>query len=82
MATLYRCPAPTNWLCPCGKVARTLKREGIAYQQVVVPQRRSRRDEVVALTGQSRVPVLVIEGETICDSHRIVEHLEFRRERR
>ncbi len=82
MATLYRCPAPTNWLCPCGKVARTLKREGVAYQQVVVPQRRSRRDEVVALTGQSRVPVLVIEGETICDSHRIVEHLEFRRERR
>jgi hypothetical protein len=45
----------------------------------VVPQRRSRRPEVVALTGQRRVAVLVIEREPICDSRRIVEHLEFRR---
>jgi glutathione S-transferase len=81
MATLYRCSTPTNWLCPCGKVARALEREGIHFEQVVVPQRRSRRPEVEALTGQRRVPVLVIEGEAICDSRRIVEHLEFRRER-
>ncbi|HUA71743.1 MAG TPA: glutathione S-transferase N-terminal domain-containing protein, partial [Solirubrobacteraceae bacterium] len=51
----------------------------ISFEQVVVPQRRSRRPEVVALTGQRRVPVLVIDGEAICDSRRIVEHLEFRR---
>jgi glutathione S-transferase len=63
-------------------VARALKRDGIAVEQVVVPQRRSRRPEVEALTGQRRVPVLVIDGETICDSRRIVEYLEFRRERR
>jgi glutathione S-transferase len=44
-----------------------------------MPQRRSRRPEVEALTGQRRVPVLVIDGEAICDSHRIVEHLEFKR---
>jgi glutathione S-transferase len=81
MATLYRCSTPTNWLCPCGKVARALAREGVAFDQVTVPQRRSRRPEVEALTGQRRVPVLVIEGEAICDSRRIVEHLEFRRER-
>jgi glutathione S-transferase len=80
MATLYRCSTPTNWLCPCGKVARALAREGVAFDQVTVPQRRSRRPEVEALTGQRRVPVLVIEGEAICDSRRIVEHLEFRRE--
>jgi glutathione S-transferase len=79
MATLYRCPTPTNWLCPCGRVARALKREGIAVQEVRVPQRRSKRPEVEALTGQRRVPVLVIDGEAICDSKRIVEHLEFRR---
>ena len=79
MATLYRCKAPTNWLCPCGKVARALKRDGIPYEQVVVPQRRSEREEVEALTDQRRVPVLVIDGESICDSRRIVEHLEFRR---
>jgi glutathione S-transferase len=78
MATFYRCTTPTNWLCPCGKVARALKREGISVQEVRVPQRRSRRPEVEALTGQKRVPVLVIDGQAICDSKRIVEHLEFR----
>jgi glutathione S-transferase len=77
--TLYRCSTPTNWLCPCGKVARALKRDAVSYDQVVVPQRRSRRPEVEALTGQRRVPVLVIDGEAICDSRRIVEYLEFRR---
>ena len=80
MAVLYRCSTPTNWLCPCGKVARALKREGIAFEQVVMPQRRSRRDEVEALSGQRRVPMLVIDGETICDSHRIVEHLQWRKD--
>jgi len=79
VATLYRCSTPTNWLCPCGRVARALAREGIGFSEVVVPQRRSRRPEVEALTGQRRVPVLVIDGEAICDSRRIVEHLEYRR---
>jgi glutathione S-transferase len=79
LATLYRCSTPTNWLCPCGKVARALVREGIPFSQVVMPQRRSRRPEVEALSGQRRVPVLVIDGEVICDSRRIVEHLEYRR---
>jgi len=79
MPTLYRCTTPTNWLCPCGKVARALGREGIEFSEVRVPQRRSRRPEVEALTGQRRVPVLVIDGEAICDSRRIVEHLRYRR---
>lgn len=79
MATLYRCSTPTDWLCPCGKVARALARDGISFQEVIVPQRRSRRPEVEALTGQRRVPVLVIDGEPICDSRRIIEHLEHRR---
>ena len=75
MATLYRCSTPTDWLCPCGKVARSLRSEGIPFQQVVVPMRRSRRPEVEALTDQQRVPVLVIDGEAICDSRRILEHV-------
>jgi len=79
VATLYRCSTPTNWLCPCGRVARTLKLDGIDYESVVVPQRRSRRPEVEALSGQRRVPVLILEGDVICDSRRIVEHLELRR---
>ncbi len=79
MPTLYRCTTPTDWLCPCGKVARALKHDGIGHDQVVVPQRRSRRPEVEALSSQRRVPVLVIDGEVICDSRRIIEYLEFRR---
>jgi glutathione S-transferase len=75
MATLYRCSTPTNWLCPCGRVARALAREGIEHQSVAMPQRRSRRPEVQALSGQTRVPVLVLDGDVICDSRRIVEHL-------
>lgn len=78
MATLYRCSTPTNWLCPCGKVARALKNEGIPFEEVVVPQRRSRRPEVEALTGQRRVPVLVLDGDAISDSRRILEQLEHR----
>jgi glutathione S-transferase len=81
MATLYRCTTPTDWLCPCGRVARALRREGIAVDTVKVPQRRSQRPEVVALSGQRRVPLLVIDGDVICDSRRIVEHLRFRRQR-
>jgi glutathione S-transferase len=79
VALLYRCTTPTDWLCPCGKVARALKRDGIAFDEVPVPQRRSRRPEVEALTGQQRVPVLVIDGDSVCDSRRIVEYLEYRR---
>jgi glutathione S-transferase len=44
-----------------------------------VGQRRSRRPEVEALSGQRRVPVLVLDGEVISDSRRIAEHLEYRR---
>jgi glutathione S-transferase len=78
MATLYRCTTPTDWLCPCGRVARALRRHGVEYEQIRVPQRRSRRPEVVALSGQRRVPLLMLEGEAICDSKRIMEHLEWR----
>jgi glutathione S-transferase len=79
VAILYRCSTPSDWLCPCGKVARALRRDEIAFEAVKVPRKRSRRPEVQALSGQQRVPTLVLDGEVICDSRRIVEHLEFRR---
>ena len=78
MATLYRCSTPTDWLCPCGRVARELRRLGVEHEQVRVPMRRSSRPEVEAVSGQRRVPLLVIDGEPICDSHRIAEHLRWR----
>ena len=76
MATLYRCRTPTNWLCPCGRVARELERRGVGYNAVRVPFRKRDRPEVEALSGQRHVPLLVIDGEAICDSKRIVEHLD------
>jgi glutathione S-transferase len=77
-AVLHRCRTPTNWLCPCGRVARELARRGIAVQERRVPWRRADRAEVDALTGQDRVPVLQLDRDVICDSKRIVEHLRWR----
>jgi glutathione S-transferase len=76
--TLYRCRTPTNWLCPCGRVARELKKRGIESSVERVAFSNRDRPEVEELTGQRHVPVLVIDGEAICDSKRIVEHLEWR----
>ncbi len=78
MATLYRCRTPTDWLCPCGRVARELRKAGEDVQEVRVPWKRDERGEVVALTGQRQVPVAVIDGDAICDSKRVVEHLRWR----
>src|SRR4028119_1387584 len=74
--TLYRCRTPTNWLCPCGRVARELRRRGMEAHAVRVPWRRADRTDVHELTGQTAVPVLVVSEQAICDSRRIVEHLE------
>jgi glutathione S-transferase len=78
MATLYRCRTPTDRLCPCGRVARELRRSGVAFETVRVPWRRADRPEVRALSTQDRVPVVVLDGEAIADSRRIVEHLRWR----
>jgi glutaredoxin len=78
VATLYRCPTPTNWLCPCGKVERALRRAGVEHDTVRVALRQRDRDEIEELTGQRRVPVLVTGDEAICDSRRIVEFVSSR----
>ena len=80
MATLYRCTTPTTGCARAGRWRARCADDDIAFEQVGVPQRRSRRPEVEALTDQRRVPVLVIDGQAICDSRRIVEYLELRRE--
>ena len=79
VVVLHRCKTPTDWLCPCGRVARALRAAGIEYEQERVPWRRADRDEVFEVSGQRVVPVLELEdGEAICDSKRIVEHLAWR----
>lgn len=72
---LYRCPTPTDRLCPCGRVARALRGAGLAFEEVRVPYRAARRDEIERLTGQRRVPVLATGQDAICDSRRIVEYV-------
>jgi glutathione S-transferase len=75
---LYRCGTPTNFLCPCGAVARRLKRLGVEYRTERVPRRRSRRPEIVELTKQPYVPVLVDDQEVVSDSRRIVQYLDWK----
>ena len=77
-ATLYRCRTPTNWLCPCGRVARELRRRDIEAETVRVALRARDREQIDALTGQRHVPVLELGRDVICDSERIVEHLRWR----
>jgi glutaredoxin len=73
--TLYRCRTPTDWLCPCGRVARALGRHGVEHEQIRLT--RQDRSAVEDLTGQVRLPVLDIDQEAIADSRRIVEHLSW-----
>ncbi|HET6832040.1 MAG TPA: glutathione S-transferase N-terminal domain-containing protein [Solirubrobacterales bacterium] len=75
---LYRCPTPTDYLCPCGAVARKLHRLGIDHRTERVPYRRRDRPEIVALTGQARVPLLIDGDEVVHDSKRIREYLQWR----
>jgi glutathione S-transferase len=75
---LYRCPTPTNVLCPCGAVARRLRKLELDYRTERVPYRRASRPEIVELTRQRRVPVLVDDEEVVHDSKRIVQYLDWK----
>jgi glutathione S-transferase len=75
---LYRCGTPTNFLCPCGAVARRLDKLGVSYRTERVRRRRKLRPEIVELTKQPYVPVLVDGDEVISDSRRILQYLEWR----
>lgn len=74
---LYRCPTPTNFLCPCGAVERNLRKRGLEHGSERVPFKRSNRPEIVELTRQRHVPVLVDGDEVISDSKRIAQWLEY-----
>jgi glutathione S-transferase len=75
---LYRCPTPTNVLCPCGAVARRLRKLELEHATERVPYRRSSRPEIEELTRQRRVPVLVDGDEVIYDSKRILQYLDWK----
>jgi glutaredoxin len=77
VTTLYRCKAPTDLVCRCGKVARRLRAAGIEFEEVRVQFLKRDRPEIEELTGQRWVPVLVHDGQAIHDSHRIVEYVDW-----
>ena len=73
---LYRCKTPTNFLCPCGAVERDLRRRELEHRTERVALRKDDRPEIVELTGQRHVPVLIDGDEVISDSRRIRQWLE------
>jgi glutathione S-transferase len=75
---LYRCRMPTNFLCPCGATARRLANHDLEYRTERVPYSRKDRPEIVELTKQNRVPVLVDADEVIHDSKRIKQYLDWK----
>ena len=57
---LHRCPNTFVKLDahPCWKVQKALDEQGIDYEVVKGPLRRSKRDELEELSGQRRYPVI------------------------
>ncbi len=49
---------------PCWKVQKALDEQGIEYEAVKGPNRRSKRDELERLSGQRKYPVIELpDGE-------------------
>ena len=64
---LYRCPLgfiKTNGH-GCWQAQKALDEAGIDYELVKVPLRRSKREEVIRLTGQEIVPVIQFDDGTV-----------------
>lgn len=50
---------------PCWKVQKALDEQGIEYELVPGPVRRSKRDALVQLSGQRQYPVIEFDDGTI-----------------
>jgi glutathione S-transferase len=62
--------------CPyCKIVQDRLAALGLAYETIEVPAARAQRHEVVAVSGQALVPVLVDGEQVIDDEEEIVTYL-------
>ena len=75
---LYTCPARTHGANapviehPCGVAAQALEKAGHTYNVKVVGgfknvpfSRRGKRDQIIGMTGQPDVPVLVLDDATV-----------------
>ena len=63
---LYRCS--TQWVKiqghPCWRVESALIEQGVEYERVPGPVRRSKRDAIVSGTGQNKYPAIQFEDGT------------------
>ncbi|MFN8108451.1 MAG: glutaredoxin family protein [Thermoleophilia bacterium] len=65
-----------RWKCPwCAAARQAVGNVGVAVAMVEVPRDRAARTEVIELSGQPRIPVLVDGDEVIAGSQKIVRHL-------
>lgn len=65
-----------RWKCPwCAAARQGIENVGAEVELIEVPYPHDERVEVLTLSDQPRVPVLVDGDEVIVDSRRIVRHL-------
>jgi glutaredoxin len=50
---------------PCWRVQKALDEQGVEYELVKHPWRRSKREDVEELTGQRKLPALELEDGTV-----------------
>jgi hypothetical protein len=63
---LYRCS--NSWVKgphPCWQVQKALDEAGVEYEVVAGPYRRSKRDQMVELTGQRIYPAIQLENNDV-----------------
>jgi len=65
-----------DWCGYCVRVMRVLDSLGLEYEGIEVPIPHSQRREVLAISGQPEVPVLVDGDIVIDDDDRIIPYLE------
>ncbi len=70
--TLYH----TEWCPDCAVVRDKLEDLGIIYDNVIVPDFRPMREEVIKVSGQSYVPVLVDGDTVLTETADILEYLD------
>jgi glutathione S-transferase len=72
---LHRCPNTFVKLSahPCWKVQKALEQQGIDYEIVKGPLRRSKRDALEKLSGQRQYPVIEFpDGEVYRDESKLM----------
>ena len=70
--TLYH----TEWCPECAEVRDKLEDLGIIYDNVIVSDFRPMRKEVMKVSGQSYVPVLVNGNTVLTETADILEYLD------